>query len=581
MQQMLTGAPVQRVLAAVRAALKPERPDAGPAPAGTVTLAQIDVADHPMIRRLYKPSAFLSSVDTAPSYIPAELFAKVLLDRLKQLFGVLAIGADVLHAVQDNLPAAQRAAVAGPLRDALARLDPVLAWQGVVDELHSAGVVPADVLEAIAARTSGTQRAALEEVVRQLRAAPAGAPSPNFASSIWPTLVAIAGTRPLTVDDVSAIVGSGRLPASLAAALRPAIDAANHDLDALRKGIEGWYDNVMDRATGWFRRLAQVWLFVAAAVIVVALNLDTLRIAKQLKNDPAAREAAVQLGTRIAQNGGDAPQIAQQVVFLRTFDDGNWGERMVTRDYESLAMRVQPLLLKSGALVGPMLALQALALRSEAAACTAASPCPPGWTEALNTVIGALCRDTLSLPSAQLVDRTWAAQNSDMVIATSPPPGRLDPCASDRTLVTDLASSPAKTLEALWSSTRVVWNAELGRAAWALRRAPGGPAPNADQLETFRQNMATAVQRAHDELAAVDALAARLEGVGNVKFAIDRWRQAEGCWAAIGAVLASLAGWLITAFMASLGAPLWFDLLTKLTNRRIAGPKPAAPASEG
>ena len=43
-----------------------------------------------------------------------------------------------------------------------------------------------------------------------------------------------------------------------------------------------------------------------------------------------------------------------------------------------------------------------------------------------------------------------------------------------------------------------------------------------------------------------------------------------GLWVVFG----SVAGWLVTAFMASLGAPMWFDLLNKLVNRRISGPKP-------
>ena len=42
--------------------------------------------------------------------------------------------------------------------------------------------------------------------------------------------------------------------------------------------------------------------------------------------------------------------------------------------------------------------------------------------------------------------------------------------------------------------------------------------------------------------------------------------------------LLSLAGWLVTAFAISLGAPFWFDLLQKLLNINVrgAGPKPAS-----
>lgn len=571
-QQMLTGAPIASVLALVRQASSADRPDADAASAGQVTPTQIDVADHPMIRRLYKPAAFLSGEDTAPSYIPAEMFAKALLDRLTQLFGALAIGADVLRAVQEHLSDAERAVVAGPLRDALAELDTVAAWQAVVDRLQAAGGGPAAVLSAIAPRLNGTQRAVVEEVVSRLNAMAPAVPA-NFAAAAWPTLVAIAGSRAMTVADVRAIIDSGRLPASLAAALRPAVDAANHDIDALRKGIESWYDNVMDRATGWFRRWAQVWLFVAAGVIAVAFNLDTLHVAKQLKNDPAAREAAVQLGSRIASNGAEAPTLAQQAIFRRTFDDGTWGERMENRDYQAVAMRAQPLLLKSGALVGPMLALQAVALQAGAAKCAEdPTSCPDGWKAALDTVVGAMCRARLSLPDARPVDREWAAQRSDLQIAAAGPADRSDPCVNVRELVEKMPVAPQEKMEKLWSSTELVWNPKLAVSAWRVRREP-----TPDHLTDFSSDMVVAIQKAHDELAAVDALAARLEGVGSLKFAYERWGKTTGC---VGFLL-SLVGWFITAFMASLGAPLWFDLLTKLTNRRIAGPKPATATSEG
>lgn len=44
-------------------------------------------------------------------------------------------------------------------------------------------------------------------------------------------------------------------------------------------------------------------------------------------------------------------------------------------------------------------------------------------------------------------------------------------------------------------------------------------------------------------------------------------------------ILLMLAGWLITAFAASFGAPFWFDLLSKLAPMRSSGAKPAVQPS--
>jgi len=46
------------------------------------------------------------------------------------------------------------------------------------------------------------------------------------------------------------------------------------------------------------------------------------------------------------------------------------------------------------------------------------------------------------------------------------------------------------------------------------------------------------------------------------------------------AIFAKLIGWLITALAISLGAPFWFDLLSKFGCRRASGNKPA-PSSDG
>jgi hypothetical protein len=47
--------------------------------------------------------------------------------------------------------------------------------------------------------------------------------------------------------------------------------------------------------------------------------------------------------------------------------------------------------------------------------------------------------------------------------------------------------------------------------------------------------------------------------------------QSAGNWGA------KIVGWLITALAVTLGAPFWFELLSKLVNVRGSGPKPSRP----
>jgi hypothetical protein len=54
------------------------------------------------------------------------------------------------------------------------------------------------------------------------------------------------------------------------------------------------------------------------------------------------------------------------------------------------------------------------------------------------------------------------------------------------------------------------------------------------------------------------------------------WQQSPMAWAA------KIIGLLITSLAISLGAPFWFDLLSKFMNVRAAGVKPEkTPVSEG
>jgi hypothetical protein len=52
-------------------------------------------------------------------------------------------------------------------------------------------------------------------------------------------------------------------------------------------------------------------------------------------------------------------------------------------------------------------------------------------------------------------------------------------------------------------------------------------------------------------------------------------------WQTIGQAIAWFFGCLVTALMVSLGAPFWYDMLSKLVNRRGTGPRPASSTAEG
>ena len=69
--------------------------------------------------------------------------------------------------------------------------------------------------------------------------------------------------------------------------------SAGGTADEFQHQAEQWFDDSMERVSGWYRRKVQWMLFVIATVVVVVLNADSLTTARVLWRDDAARSAIV------------------------------------------------------------------------------------------------------------------------------------------------------------------------------------------------------------------------------------------------------------------------------------------------
>ncbi len=72
------------------------------------------------------------------------------------------------------------------------------------------------------------------------------------------------------------------------------IQRSNNDLETAQRAIEGWFNDAMDRVTGWYKRRTQVWTIVIAVALTVVANADTIKITRQLWTDPVLRAAVVE-----------------------------------------------------------------------------------------------------------------------------------------------------------------------------------------------------------------------------------------------------------------------------------------------
>lgn len=115
----------------------------------------------------------------------------------------------------------------------------------------------------------------------------------------------------------------GPLSESLSALL---IDVSG-DITAVRTRIEGWYDDVMERATGWFRKHTTRLLILIGIPLVLLTNADTIRMTTTLLNDDGLRTSLVAHVSTLTES--DAPSISEatlnEAVPLLGWSAQEWG----------------------------------------------------------------------------------------------------------------------------------------------------------------------------------------------------------------------------------------------------------------
>ena len=66
------------------------------------------------------------------------------------------------------------------------------------------------------------------------------------------------------------------------ASLLAVMQSAGGRLEDAQRAIEGWYNDGMDRVSGWYRSRTQLWTALVAAAITIAANADTIRIQRAI-----------------------------------------------------------------------------------------------------------------------------------------------------------------------------------------------------------------------------------------------------------------------------------------------------------
>lgn len=249
--------------------------------------------DHPIIRSL---SGKESDPSAKPSYIPAQQFSTVLLSIIMGAGSESALLIHGLYGLTDELkkirPKEKRKEAGAELERIfeLARLSNDSERGSAVDNLilvtlekEITGLAErypelAEAIEAVR-KKADTELGAIEKLSKPLTESGMG--EARDAKSMLKGTLALGVINPdLRLALNSLLIGIDK------------DELGSGDfLSLLQINIETWFNDTMDRLSGWYKRKAQLTAFFIGAAAALLLNIDTIQITTQLWKEPALREA--------------------------------------------------------------------------------------------------------------------------------------------------------------------------------------------------------------------------------------------------------------------------------------------------
>ena len=264
--------------------------------------------DHPIIRSL---SGKENGPDRKPSYIPSNQFSTVLLSIILSAGSESALLIYSLYNLPDQLkriqPRERRKQAQADLNRILelARLGSSTQSGTAIDnlilvtlekELTGLGERHEELKDFIAGlrQKAAADREQIEKLTLSLPVE--GEKSADMRSLIKGTLALGVINPGLRLALNSLLIGIDRP------------EATEEDfLAKLQANIETWFNDTMDRLSGWYKRKAQLAAFVIGLGAALLLNVDTIQLAAQLWKEPALREAISANSELIVQQYSENP----------------------------------------------------------------------------------------------------------------------------------------------------------------------------------------------------------------------------------------------------------------------------------
>jgi hypothetical protein len=186
---------------------------------------------------------------------------------------------------------------------------PILGNQGVAGQISSrkltlapttgTGRLPKMKADRMAGRLYGGETIG-GRLWSQRRSLPSYISAKSFAEAVIDLLVPDAAGQ-TTIDTIQYSVYMLPVGLPFRSSLQALLKNADGDVSRFRTDVEYWYDDHMDRVSGWYKRHVAKITLVIGAILIMLLNINALTIGRTLYSDSAVSTAV----SKVAAKGAD------------------------------------------------------------------------------------------------------------------------------------------------------------------------------------------------------------------------------------------------------------------------------------
>lgn len=111
-------------------------------------------------------------------------------------------------------------------------------------------------------------------------------------------------------DQVAALKSNTAIPAALRKRITEIVDSGASSAKEVKAELEKWFDNVMERVSGAYKRWSTIFLFGFGLLIAISANASVVHVGEELWNDAPLRAAVADSADTVIVNGAESLNVS-------------------------------------------------------------------------------------------------------------------------------------------------------------------------------------------------------------------------------------------------------------------------------